>query len=618
MINMVGNTVLLFVAFKHLLDNAGDAQIEEGFTGKEHPFDFEIIDTVDKAGFMLSNKGTINFHQLREVALSYARKGQLWETSDGLVIAYSGSYLTSANIRKSLEENDTPLNEKDFKDKNIDDPQLLLIPGLSSKNDAPKLVQRRYIGGGEGMGLKFAKNMIEKAGGSMSIESSEGWTRITVSFSKWRSDQDAAMMGVIKRGKASQDGAVRVEFQYTVREGDTKYNLSNRAGIWPVKLYEDNGFANGHKIAVGNVLTIKTSARVFYYIVQEGDTIDSISKIVGLTPAKLRSLNRSKINSFKPGVEFLIDRTDALKLWNEDPSDIAFDSILDDNQVPLGGSYDRLRSIPQYWPEVKTLYDVLRISEFQKFVPSIVDESFRRFREILRKVYRVHMPGDLDQDFSKLKVTKDMNFLDFIAMNKDSISNNTTVQWFFLHYVNAADSVNDAMRKLNLFSLGIGYFDEEPLAVKRREESIAHLTPLYKKLEWTFGIQHNPEDIKRAFEELRLDTSAGKHDIEVAYRRLSLRYSNSSAEGAKTKLRRVEGAYMVLKDLAMSNVEPGGIDLNSANLNLQIKRDGRGVPLPLAQQDLAQLSNIEGLDPVILSIKPASQTALFAELVAHT
>jgi len=61
-------------------------------------------------------------------------------------------------------------------------------------------------------------------------------------------------------------------------------------------------------------------------------------------------------------------------------------------------------------------------------------------------------------------------------------------------------------------------------------------------------------------------------------------------------------------------MSPGGIDMNAANLNLVIKRDGKGVPLPLAQQDLAQLSNIEGLDPVILSIKPTSQTPLFSQL----
>jgi hypothetical protein len=66
-----------------------------------------------------------------------------------------------------------------------------------------------------------------------------------------------------------------------------------------------------------------------------------------------------------------------------------------------------------------------------------------------------------------------------------------------------------------------------------------------------------------------------------------------------------------------ATLSPGGIDLNSANLNLRIKRDGNGMPI-LSQQDLAQIgSSLEGLDPVILSIKSASQTALFAELVGR-
>ena len=59
----------------------------------------------------------------------------------------------------------------------------------------------------------------------------------------------------------------------------------------------------------------------------------------------------------------------------------------------------------------------------------------------------------------------------------------------------------------------------------------------------------------------------------------------------------------------------GGIDFNSANLAMMIKRDGKGVVLPLARQDLAQLGNIEGLDPFIISIKPASQTPLFSQLL---
>ena len=49
----------------------------------------------------------------------------------------------------------------------------------------------------------------------------------------------------------------------------------------------------------------------------------------------------------------------------------------------------------------------------------------------------------------------------------------------------------------------------------------------------------------------------------------------------------------------------GGIDLNSANFNLQIKRDGHGVPLPISGQDLEDI-NIDGLVPVIIDIKPAA------------
>ncbi len=66
-------------------------------------------------------------------------------------------------------------------------------------------------------------------------------------------------------------------------------------------------------------------------------------------------------------------------------------------------------------------------------------------------------------------------------------------------------------------------------------------------------------------------------------------------------------------DKAMINMK-GGVDFNSSNLNLQIKRDGKGVPLPLAQQDMAQLIQIEGFIPVILEIKPVRDLPIFSEL----
>ncbi len=53
----------------------------------------------------------------------------------------------------------------------------------------------------------------------------------------------------------------------------------------------------------------------------------------------------------------------------------------------------------------------------------------------------------------------------------------------------------------------------------------------------------------------------------------------------------------------------GGIDFDPTNMNLQIKRDGRGVPLPLPQQNLEQI-NIQGLFPVIINIMPINAETL--------
>jgi hypothetical protein len=61
--------------------------------------------------------------------------------------------------------------------------------------------------------------------------------------------------------------------------------------------------------------------------------------------------------------------------------------------------------------------------------------------------------------------------------------------------------------------------------------------------------------------------------------------------------------------------ERGGIDLNSRNLDLQIKRDGKGVPLPVSQQNLDNI-RFDGLAPEILNIKPASDVTLFNQSAA--
>jgi hypothetical protein len=59
----------------------------------------------------------------------------------------------------------------------------------------------------------------------------------------------------------------------------------------------------------------------------------------------------------------------------------------------------------------------------------------------------------------------------------------------------------------------------------------------------------------------------------------------------------------------------GGIDFNPATMNLQIKRDGRGVPLPFENQPAA-IMQIDGLIPVIINVVPANMPMLlgFADI----
>ena len=57
----------------------------------------------------------------------------------------------------------------------------------------------------------------------------------------------------------------------------------------------------------------------------------------------------------------------------------------------------------------------------------------------------------------------------------------------------------------------------------------------------------------------------------------------------------------------------GGIDLSRARMNLQIKRDENGVPLPLNMQPIENI-NIEGLQPVIINITPVTNLPMLLGL----
>ena len=144
------------------------------------------------------------------------------------------------------------------------------------------------------------------------------------------------------------------------------------------------------------------------------------------------------------------------------------------------------------------------------------------------------------------------------------------------------------------------------------------------------------EKVKDYYEVLGVERTASQDEIKKAYRALARRWHPDINPGdeAEKRFREINEAFQILGDpikraeFDRAMIEPnknkdsamkGGIDLNSANLAMMIKRDGKGVVLPLAQQDLARLSRAvgEGLEPHILSIVPAANSLVFAQLIAH-
>ncbi|MBF0486366.1 MAG: hypothetical protein HQL16_07635 [Candidatus Omnitrophica bacterium] len=83
---------------------------------------------------------------------------------------------------------------------------------------------------------------------------------------------------------------------------------------------------------------------------------------------------------------------------------------------------------------------------------------------------------------------------------------------------------------------------------------------------------------------------------------------NHAQRAVEEIMQKILALHQSLKstDFAMAtDLTKGGIDLNAANLNLQVKRDGAGVPLPVSAQNLENFK-IDGLIPEILSIQPVT------------
>ncbi len=74
----------------------------------------------------------------------------------------------------------------------------------------------------------------------------------------------------------------------------------------------------------------------------------------------------------------------------------------------------------------------------------------------------------------------------------------------------------------------------------------------------------------------------------------------------------LDGENPVMSENLLAN--PGGIDMNASNMDLVIKRNGKGMPLPIALQDMAKLAGIEGFVPCIIEIRPAKSMPIFQDV----
>jgi hypothetical protein len=101
---------------------------------------------------------------------------------------------------------------------------------------------------------------------------------------------------------------------------------------------------------------------------------------------------------------------------------------------------------------------------------------------------------------------------------------------------------------------------------------------------------------------------AGEDSIALTYTSAGVYITNHNPEQAIDIVQLSDRPDAAMVDI--KNVY-GGIDMNAASLDMQIKRDGSGVPLPVAQQDLDRIK-IDGLVPVILDIRPAAALPIFS------
>jgi len=420
---------------------------------------------------------------------------------------------------------------------------------------------------------------------------------------------DSAMMGV--GGKASQDGAMKtsvqprpLDDQFVINTGENLNKGSGNLNDIYVAMTED-----GKRIAV----KIPKS-----HIFPIPDTYDAM---LNLDEQKLISLEPYDGAHYYGRVKIMVDGQEKVGLAMEILEGIDILTMLESEKHPFQITDQHIQSLKDFINrlerEGKMVWEpnegnfmltpngkvrpIDMLVKDRENVPQL-EISLSRLDSIMQRLEKdAAMKGNFDDIKQKvIEAKKKLENRDFVGARAilDEIAKTD------LQDPRSRRAFQDlsAQYVVTLVTLLESKFEQRKL-----QEALVYAQELH---DYPYDMFPTPET-SRALGALGLTIEkASGPNINRAY----IKANNATdVKGIKAE---IEQAYHYLTtDPAM--LTPGGIDMNSANLHLVIKRDGHGVPLPLNQQDLAQLSNIEGLDPVILSIKPASQTALFSQVASQ-
>jgi hypothetical protein len=290
---------------------------------------------------------------------------------------------------------------------------------------------------------------------------------------------------------------------------------------------------------------------------------------------------------------------------------------------------------PQTTPSFETPFTISDVSGFAKAIGPIIDA--RMEKSLLGQVIKINGSIDSKTGVISLGESNASSAIPF-AIQRSPLR----TQIRLLVPENASKAINDFVTDSNskLEALEVGKAKAIPLYaikdgkdilltkstgimsifIKRQEYRVVG----NKVLTWDNGKKEfvdaiNPQTIWNKDDtvtfEIYVEEKTDPQGKKVEVVRI---HTTSGVIGDVTKSRYVpsevsEGAKEILaKFKEMDNV--GGIDLNSANMIFNIKRDGKGVALPFTQQDLRLLNNIQGFIPTIFEIKPVMNLPIVAEL----